>query len=350
MISFYGNEKALSQVVNVLIGDTVIIENIGVYPPKQTCNAWISGNSHKSGTDFFIPPHSDLIIPAPLSGTVMFAPQKIGIQIDTFYFYASWTVPSECGVSSQAGPFPVTANCISDSTILFRSLNETNLVYYYWDQDSNKYLAGFTPPTFLGLNMPIELVNNIEAFTTFDLRIFFDSTAPIHPMIVIGADSLALPFSYNMKPLTRRLRGFIYFFTDSKGFDNYTEFPVKLEAIMHNSTSQDTSIVNYIIQFESKPQVSVHSFEDRSKENILFSLIVESQHISITSKFPQPENATIELYDALGRQLPLPFTQLQIPSGTNTEKLDIGNLSSGWYILRMKMKGQSISKSFVIVR
>ncbi len=85
-------------------------------------------------------------------------------------------------------------------------------------------------------------------------------------------------------------------------------------------------------------------------ENFQIWSISGNQNVSISSNFSLPENPAIELYDALGRQLPLPISQLQIPSGPNTEKLDVGNIASGWYILRMKTKDQVISKSFIVTR
>ena len=95
---------------------------------------------------------------------------------------------------------------------------------------------------------------------------------------------------------------------------------------------------------------SVHLPQTKNENSIRIITSVGNPFIDFISNLSQPQNTSLELYDALGRQLTLPISQLQIPSGTSSQKLEVGNLSSGCYILRMKIKDQVISKSFIITR
>ena len=80
------------------------------------------------------------------------------------------------------------------------------------------------------------------------------------------------------------------------------------------------------------------------------STLVSNQIIQIILNFPVSQSASLQLFDALGRPQPLPVSQLQIPEGENSQKIDIGNIPSGWYMLRMKMKDEVINRSFIVVR
>ena len=348
------NKRAFSQMDSVYVGDTVISRSIDGPQPPQTCVFGSMSFTHHIGSDFYV--LSDYVYGHPITwgpfGNIMFAPQKIGLQRDTFFVAVGWAFnrSTDCGPEWHGGPFLSEGLGISDSIILFRSLNPYNLVAYSWNLDSNKYFGLYAPPNNIGLPQPIELVNNVETSTQFEFSLTVDPSAPVHPIISIEGDSSSFPKSYLLGPKLRRRRGFIYFFTDSKGFKMDTSFIAMVRVILHNPTFTDTTTVKYKLRFTAKPLVSVSSMQGKKIESILIISNIGSHYLNITSNFSQPENTSLELYDALGRQLPLPISQLQIPSGTSSQKLEVGNLSSGCYILRMKMKDQVISKSFVITR
>lgn len=346
------NTSAIGQ-YTVPIGDSVGVGGIFYYGNPQECNQceiWNIDCSHRE-KDFFleVPTLYPGGWPTQSGGTIIFAPTKIGMQYDTFNIVVDFVNNSGRGTefTEKAGPVFVSAIGISDSIILFRSLSSENIIDYFWYPDSGKYLSE-NPP--YGKIQPIELVNNVDSTTTFDFKIQIDSSAHIYPYIVFGSDSTALPCSFTLKPKVRRKRGLIYFFTESKGFDTAIIFNAKILGIAHNPTSNDTMLVNYRIRYSAKTKVSVNSSQLQGLENISIASMLNNQGIIIISVFPQPEYTVLELYDALGRQLPLPNSQLQIPAGASSQKLEVGNLSSGCYILRMKLKNQVISKSFVITR
>ena len=332
---------------SVIVGDSLLFYTINQDKSTQQCFGEYNVKwTHHEGRDFFI------FLPAnqsyeSIDAPIVFAPKKIGVQSDTFNLTADW-IYRICGIgSTRMGPYYVTARGVSDSVILFRAAANPGAVVTYfivfnWNKDSNRYIPDGP--------LPFEIVNNVEDETTFDISARIDSAAHIRPIIVLGGDSTKLSYSYKAGSQIRSKRGLVYLFSDAQGFVKDTILPAKLIAYMVNTTTLDTAQVNYQLLFKAKPieRSDFHQSINIFDLQILFS--VHEKEISISTNSTQGENAILELYDALGRIQPLPNSQLFIPSGTGTQKLDVGNLPSGCYILRLKTKDQVFSKSFVYIR
>ena len=335
-------ERAFPQNVYVMVGDTLAYTQL-LIPDPLNCGIENISYTHHEGADFFL--KSDLPFPWAYAA---FAPRKIGEQRDTFYITYSWTFRSQCygPPTSPVGPFIADATGLSDSVILIRPTINGHAdfhTWYGWNADSNKYInnsESYWKPTF-------ELINNVEDSTTFEFKFLMDLSAHFTPLVVIADSQGAL---YHCEPKVRRRNGYIIPMANPEGFPTDTAFVGYLQVLTHNSSSRDTLYIKYQLNFTAKQIKSVAPAINKISEQVRIFSLANDNTINIHINFPQLQNATLELYDALGRQLPLQISQLQIPSGTSSQKLDVGNLSSGCYILRMKMKDQVISKSFVITR
>jgi hypothetical protein len=345
----------------VYFNDTVCIlptiENYDVN--SQKCFSLINITSHNNmGTDFFlyIPPQSGPPIYSNINACILFAPKRIGIQYDTFSVSADYYYPSCGNGSMEIGPFNIYAEGISDSVIFLRRFwihapypemedyfSHTTDVYYGWNKDSNRYLS----PRWL----PIEVANNVEDSTRFDFTFSIDSIAHLYPIVVFPGDSMSLPNSIKLGPKIPRKCGMVYLYSDGKGFPRDTIFKAKLQAVLSNNSTLDSMQINYNLYFYAKPTAAVDVSPWNKFEVMQIYSIVGTQEISISSSFfRQSQSASLQLFDALGRPQPLSISELQIPAGESSQKIDVGNIPSGWYMLRVKMKDWVINKSFMMVR
>jgi hypothetical protein len=96
----------------------------------------------------------------------------------------------------------------------------------------------------------------------------------------------------------------------------------------------------------SGSQNLVYNNEDANS----ISVIAINHEIILKTEFNQSQHIEFSAFDALGRPQPLPISELQIPAGTNSQKIEVGNIPIGWYMLRMKTNDQVISKSFIMLR
>ena len=104
----------------------------------------------------------------------------------------------------------------------------------------------------------------------------------------------------------------------------------------------------YIISGSGVAKNSNVSFA--SNESFGITSLVNNQFINCFDNFSDPQFVHLKLFDALGRPQPLSISEMEIPAGENSQKLDIGNLPNGWYMLRIKTKDQVFNKSFLLIR
>ena len=336
-IIFYRN--TLAQWENVPLGDSATVPIIGYLYPPCTCTA--TQITYKSHTNSDFTP----IIQGLFTGQVyigfLFAPQKLGVQHDTFDFSVHWF--SRAGPDQDKdyiGQFTPHGNGISDSIAFVRDWNHGG-IQFQWKSDSNRYFF-ISSPTIL------ELINNIDDSTDFTIELITDTLAHIHSQVVVGTDSSVLPYTFKCQPKTRRQYVRLTFSSDAIGFTRDTCFiDTHLKVSWKNSSIQDSLIVYKCANFKAAPVKSVRT---QSQEDFQITSFINNPFVHLRFDFNQPKTSHLQLFDAIGRQQYLPISQIQIPSGTSSQKLEVGNLSSGCYILRMKMKDQVISKSFVITR
>ena len=93
------NEGGFSQ-IKVKVGDTLMIGPVEVTPPGG-CSPGEITYTHHIGADFYINIPYDIYQHGPTSriGNLMFAPQKIGFQCDTFFVTekGAWNRTYPCG-------------------------------------------------------------------------------------------------------------------------------------------------------------------------------------------------------------------------------------------------------------
>lgn len=337
--------SANAQIPEVLIGDTDLVAKIGT---NDHCRVFNFSYSH-SNKNFHVNPYKDDIgftLYWGLNCDVLFSPMTIGTQIDTFFLSGDGYFP-DCNRSyhESAGPYIINVKGVSDSVTLFRTI-DTNRIIFYWLVDSNKYI----PENFLnvGLQKSFGFFNNVEDSSSFTMSLVSDTNAEIYPEVMIGSKNNSLPQSYNLAPQTRWVHGLINFNTASNGFFKDTTFIVYLKVVIQNHTIRDSFLFKYYIEYLPKPFAEVGKSMSPKEPQVQISTFINDL-LNIYSLFLQPENASLELYDALGRQQSLPISEIEIPAGEYTQKLEVGNLSAGWYILRMILKDRVISKSFLVL-
>jgi hypothetical protein len=336
---------SIGQIKEVLVGDTDVIGSIGT---NDHCRVSDFSYSHPN-QNFYLTPYSDYIgttLYWGLNGDVSFAPKSIGVQTDSFSLSGNNYFPDcQRGGYAYAGPYIVVAKGVSDSVALFRT-RDTNRVKYYWLSDSTKYIAeDFNQ---VGLQKIFGLFNNIDDSTIFTISMTGDLAAEISPTISIESKSFSLPESLKLEPKTRWVHGSIYLNTISKGFSNDTTFICWLKVVMRNTSTIDSFLVQYYLEYLPRPTTSVMS--KVSSINFWLPSIIRDASILLNSDISNSERVQFQIFDALGRPQPLPISDIEIPAGTNSQKIDVGNISSGWYMLRMKMKDQVINKSFMMLR
>jgi len=333
------------QMREVLVGDTDVIGSIGTNDHCRVSDFTYS----QSNKYFFLTPYPDYIgitLYWGLNGDVYFTPKSIGVQTDTLELSGD-NYPPDCQKDgpTQAGPYIISARGVSDSVSLFRT-RDTNRVVYYWLADSNKYIG--EDFNNVGLKKTFGLFNNIEDSTLFTISLIGDVLAEISPTVTLESQSSSLSHSFTLGPKTRWLYGTINLNTISKGFSKDTTFICQLKVVMKNSKSIDSFLVQYYLEYLPKPITSVMNIV--SSTSFWISSVIRDASIVLNSNIFNSEMVQLKLFDALGRPQSLPVSELQIPAGENSQKIDIGNIPSGWYMLRMKTKDQVFNKSFMMVR
>ena len=78
--------------------------------------------------------------------------------------------------------------------------------------------------------------------------------------------------------------------------------------------------------------------------------LVSDNHISFKTNFPHEVHVGLKVYDNLGLSHFLENPEMEIPAGESSQRIELGNLPNGWYMLRIKMENKIITKNFILLR
>ncbi len=321
--------------ISVPVGDTIQAGKIFVQRPSDCLNFINWGYTHNPKKDF-----------TPfLSGNVVyfyFTPKKTGEQIDTVLLYYNWAGRCPNTPLTTGDSVIVTANATSDSISFLRFKGSYDPGYYTWNynwsSDSNRYIADSGP-------VELEIINNVEDTSLFEFSLDVDSIWLLHSWMVIDNDSAQLPYTFKCPQKVRRVNASLYFFSDSKGYNTYEYFQATQKSVIRNSTTNDTVQLKHFFNFYPVPASSV-STSDPSED----IQIISFPTLSINTNMPATQTAHLQLFDILGTAHELPNSEIEIPTGEYSQKIETGNLSPGWYMLRVKLKNRIINKNFIFLR
>ena len=323
--------------ISVPVGDTIQSGEIIVKRPSDCLNFISWDYIHKPKEDF---------LPV-LSGNIVrfyFTPKKIGEQIDTMVLYYNWAgrCPNTPLTTGDSVILTATATSDSISFVRYRGYIDpnTNSWDYRWNSDSNRYVESQGPP-----GPVIEIINNVEDTSTFEFSVDVDSTWLLHSWMVIGNDSVQLPYTFKCPPKVRRVYASLYFFSDSKGFNENKWFPAMLKSVIRNSTINDTLTRENYLNFYAVPANSVATIQ--TTEDIQ---IISFPNLSLKTNTHSSQAARLQVLDILGAVHELPNAEIEIPFGEHSQKIETGNLPSGWYIMRVILKDRTINKNFILLR
>src|SRR5205807_3363943 len=244
-------------------------------------------------------------------------------------------------LDTDEAPIAVFGTGISDSVLYAKILDKNDHIRFAWNPDSNRY--DFFESIF---SIPLELVNNVEDSTKFDFIFEIDTSAHFHSKLIVGRDSSELPYTLKCRSRTRRISCVLSFFSEAEGFVQGAQFNAKLKILIHNTSTNYSLIRDYILSFGAMPVKSVRP----SSQDLQIVSLAGDHFITVSSNFLESQFARLQFFDALGIQRKLPNSEIEIPAGENSQKIETGNLPSGWYMLQIKMKDRIFNKNFIVLR
>jgi hypothetical protein len=240
--------------------------------------------------------------------------------------------------------FPV-SNDYQFENYIYYSFKPYDTISFTFDTISKKYIqASLTRIPEMFNNGRVMIFNNKEdSIILLDWKISYDSSHSLS--FIVKKDSLEVQ-SIEVSPLQHSNDLFLDFRSSLAPLSNARAFPGAIECHAHFAAKDSLCIIPLTFYFYDGPKSEV---KESIPGNFIISTLV-NHVIRISSNVSQTQSVSLQLFDALGRPQPLPISELQIPAGSNSQKIEVGNIPIGWYMLRMKTNDQVISKSFIMLR